>query len=300
MIKLAFSDKYIYELPEGHRFPISKYVLVKEQLLYRGEIGEEQLFDPGLCAEELILQVHTAVYWEQLKSLSLPPKELRRVGLPLTERSLLRARNSVAGTVASCKEALKNGLGINIAGGTHHAYADHGEGFCILNDLAVAAHYLLHAEGIRQVLILDLDVHQGNGTAAIFQKEPRVFTFSMHGEANYPLHKEKSDKDVALPTGTTDALYLSRLKAELELLFREVKPDFVLFQAGVDVLETDKLGKLSLSKRGCRERDKLVLERCRKSDIPVVVTMGGGYSLRLADVVDAHSNTFTTALQLFA
>jgi acetoin utilization deacetylase AcuC-like enzyme len=300
LIKLAFSDKYIYELPEGHRFPISKYVLVKEQLLYRAEIEEEQLFDPGLCPEEFILEVHTPGYWEKLKSLNLSPKELRRVGLPLTECSLLRARNSVAGTVASCAEALQKGLGINIGGGTHHAYAGHGEGFCILNDLAVTARYLLNEQGISQVLIIDLDVHQGNGTAAIFQEEPRVFTFSMHGEANYPLHKEMSDKDIALLTGTTDATYLEQLDLAIERLFREVKPDFVLYQAGVDVLATDKLGKLSLSKMGCRQRDQLVLESCRKADVPVVVTMGGGYSLRLADVVDAHTNTFTTALRLYA
>lgn len=299
MIQLAYSDKYIYELPEGHRFPIAKYVLVKEQLVYRGEIGQDQLFDPGLCPESMILKVHTAGYWNQLESLSLPPRELRRVGLPLTTLSLLRARNSVAGTVASTREALQKGLGINIGGGTHHAYAGHGEGFCILNDLAVAARYLLDEQQIRQVLIIDLDVHQGNGTAAIFRQEPGVFTFSMHGQDNYPLRKEVSDRDIALPTGTTDSLYLERLGKELEYLFREVKPDFVLYQAGVDVLETDKLGKLSLSKRGCLQRDKMVLEYCRKVDVPVVVTMGGGYSVRLADIVDAHTNTFTTALHLY-
>lgn len=300
MIQLAFSDKYIYELPEGHRFPIAKYVLVKEQLVYRGEISPDQLFDPGLCPVDLILKVHTADYWAQLENLSLPPKELRRVGLPLTSRSLLRARNSVAGTVASTQEALQKGVGINVGGGTHHAFADHGEGFCVLNDLAVAARYLLDEQQIRQVLIIDLDVHQGNGTASIFREEPRVFTFSMHGQDNYPLRKEVSDRDVALPSGTTDSGYLDRLKRELEVIFKDVKPDFVLYQAGVDVLETDKLGKLSLSKRGCLQRDKMVLEYCRKTDVPVVVTMGGGYSIRLADIVDAHTNTFTTALHLYA
>lgn len=300
MLKLAFSDKYLYELPEGHRFPIAKYILVKEQLLYRGEIVPEQLFDPGVCSEERILQVHTAAYWEKLKSLNLSAKELRRIGLPLSERSLLRARNSVAGTIAACLEALQKGVGMNVGGGTHHAYADHGEGFCILNDLAVAARYLLMEQRIGQVLVIDLDVHQGNGTAAIFQNEARVFTFSMHGQANYPLHKESSDKDIALPNGTSDRAYLEILNQELKSLFEEVKPEFVLYQAGVDVLETDTLGKLSLSKRGCQLRDELVLKSCRSADVPVVVTMGGGYSARLGDILDAHSNTFSTALHLYS
>ena len=300
MIRLAFSDKYIYELPEGHRFPISKYILVKEQLLYRGEIEPNQLVDPGLCPEKLILKAHTPEYWEKLKSLRLPAKELRRVGLPLTELSLQRARNSVAGTVAAAEEALQKGVGINIGGGTHHAYAGHGEGFCILNDLAVAAKSLLDDGRVSQLLIIDLDVHQGNGTAAIFRQEPRVFTFSMHGQDNYPHRKERSDRDVGMPSGTGDALYLERLSQELEGLFKEVKPDFVLYQAGVDVLETDQLGKLSLSKGGCLQRDQLVLQYCRNADVPVVLTMGGGYSRRLADIVGAHTNTFTAALHLYA
>lgn len=299
MIKLAFSDKYIYELPEGHRFPIAKYVLVKEQLLYRGEVEPEQLLDPGLCPPELITRVHSNAYWQKLESLNLSPKEARKIGIPLTSLSLQRAQNSVAGTVAATTEAYRSGVGINIGGGTHHAYAGHGEGFCILNDLAIAARYLLDKGQTSKVLIVDLDVHQGNGTAAIFQQEERVFTFSIHGQDNYPLYKEQSDLDIALPSGTGDREYLRILEARLPDLISNLKPDFIFYQAGVDVLETDKLGKLSLSKEGCLQRDLLVIQHCKDHDIPLVITMGGGYSQRLADVVDAHARTFTAALQAY-
>ncbi len=299
MIKLAFSDKYIYELPEGHRFPIAKYILVKEQLLYRGEIVPEQLYDPGLCPPELITGIHSPAYWQQLENLSLSPKEIRRIGIPLSALSLKRAQNSVAGTIASTSEAFRTGLGINIGGGTHHAYAGHGEGFCILNDIAIAARYLLERRKAGKILIVDLDVHQGNGTAAIFQQEERVFTFSIHGKENYPLHKEQSDLDIALPSGTGDREYLHILGARLPDLIQNVRPDFVFYQAGVDVLKTDKLGKLSLSKEGCLQRDLLVINSCKTKELPLVITMGGGYSSRLADVVDAHTHTFAAALQVY-
>lgn len=299
MIKIAFSDQYLYALPEGHRFPIAKYSLVQQQLLYRGDIVPEQLFDPGLCPVELITRVHTKEYWQKLEQLQLTSKELRRIGLPLTEISLQRARNSVAGTVESAKRALEKGIGVNIGGGTHHAYAGHGEGFCILNDMAVAAQYLLDEHKLKRVLVIDLDVHQGNGTASIFADETRVFTFSMHGKDNYPLRKEQSDRDVALPSGTTDEAYLQMLEKQLDELFESIEPDFVFYQAGVDVLVTDKLGKLALSKQGCRLRDEMVLKASRQYNVPVVVTMGGGYSERLADVVDAHCNTIGLALSMF-
>lgn len=300
MIKIAFSDQYLYALPEGHRFPIAKYSLVQQQLLYRGDIIPEQLFNPGLCPVDLITRVHTREYWQKLEKLQLSPKEIRRIGLPLTELSLQRARNSVAGTVESAKRAVEQGVGINIGGGTHHAYAGHGEGFCILNDIAVAAQYLLDEHRLRQVMVIDLDVHQGNGTASIFASEPGVFTFSMHGKDNYPLRKEQSDRDVALSAGTADEAYLQVLEKQLDELFTGVEPDFVFYQAGVDVLATDKLGKLALSKQGCKIRDEMVLKACLRYSVPVVVTMGGGYSERLADVVDAHCNTIDLALRMFA
>ena len=183
--RLAWSGKYLYKLPEGHRFPIDKYELVKDQLLHEGTIQYDNLFDPGLVEEEIILLTHTSEYWEKLKNLKLSPKEIRKIGLPVNKLTVNRARNSVAGTVEAAKDALVLGIGMNIAGGTHHAYADHGEGFCALNDIAVASNYLLHEGLCKQILIIDLDVHQGNGTAHIFRNESRVFTFSVHGSNNW-------------------------------------------------------------------------------------------------------------------
>ncbi|MFA0960798.1 histone deacetylase [Roseivirga sp. BDSF3-8] len=297
--RLAFSDKYLYELPEGHRFPIIKYELVKEQLLYEGVVEKSQLIDPGLASDEDILLVHQPEYWDEVSSLKLSEKDRRKIGLPLTELSVNRARNSVAGTIAAAGWALEAGLGINLAGGTHHAYAGHGEGFSVLNDIAIASMSLLQKGKVQQVLVVDLDVHQGNGTAHIFQNELQVFTFSIHGKDNYPLKKENSDLDLALPTGTGDDRYLDVLDYQLNKILRKVQPDIVFYQAGVDVLATDKLGKLALTKNGCRQRDDLVFRCCIRNNLPVVVTMGGGYSERVADVVDAHCHTIKSALSFF-
>ncbi len=300
MIELAFSDKYIYQLPDGHRFPIEKYELVKEQLVHEGTISRQQLFDPGLVSEEFILSIHSASYWGHLKNLTLPKNEVRKIGLPVTELSVKRARNSVAGTVESSKRALKSGLGINLSGGTHHAYSDHGEGFCVLNDLAIAAKYLLDHQNVNRILIVDLDVHQGNGTAKIFEKDPRVFTFSIHGVNNYPLNKEVSDLDIALPKGTTDETYLEVLSKNLNQLVERISPEFIFFQSGVDVMQGDRLGHLALSKAGVKQRDQLVIEKCERADIPLVITMGGGYSSKLADLIEAHCNTFRIAIDCYS
>lgn len=296
MIKVAFSDKYIYQLPEGHRFPIEKYELVKEQLVYEGTISEEQIFDPGLVEEQLILAVHDTSYWNRLKNLNLIPKEARKIGLPVNQISVKRARNSVAGTVKASINAFENGIGINLSGGTHHAYKTHGEGFCFLNDLAIAAVNLLEANDKHRILVIDLDVHQGNGTAKIFENDPRVFTFSMHGENNYPLYKEASNLDIALPKGTSDDAYLKILQDQLRKLFIKIDPTFVFYQAGVDVMEGDRLGKLALTKMGVKARDELVIKSCHQKDVPLVITMGGGYHRELRELVDAHCNTFRTAV----
>jgi acetoin utilization deacetylase AcuC-like enzyme len=298
-LRLAYSDKYLYTLPEGHRFPIIKYELVKDQLIYQGIIQVSQVVDPGLVEERDILRVHDEAYWQQIKDRTLDEKARRKIGLPLTEMSVNRARNSVAGTIAASDWALQDGLGINLAGGTHHAYCSHGEGFSVLNDLAIAAARLLESNRVSQVLVIDLDVHQGNGTASIFQQDPRVFTFSMHGKDNYPLKKESSDLDLEIPTGTGDERYLDLLDYQLSKLFPKVKPGIVFYQSGVDVLDTDKLGKLSLSKRGCMQRDELVFRYCRRYDVPTVITMGGGYSERVADIVDAHCNTIKVAIDFW-
>lgn len=300
MIKFAFSNKYIYSLPNGHRFPIEKYELVKEQLVYEGTIHEDQVYDPGLVDEQLILDVHTKEYWHSLRDLTIASRAAKKIGLPVNEMSVNRARNSVAGTVSSTLLAKQHGVAINLSGGTHHAYADHGEGFCFLNDLAIASTYLLRNDLSKQILIVDLDVHQGNGTAKIFEDDKRVFTFSIHGKANYPLHKEKSDLDIALRSGVDDDEYLTVLDQNLKKLIDSVKPDFVFFQAGVDVMAGDKLGKMKLTKEGVKQRDDLVIDQCKSYNIPLVITMGGGYSTRLKDLVEAHCNTFRTAVRHFS
>jgi acetoin utilization deacetylase AcuC-like enzyme len=285
---LATSARYTLDLPAGHRFPIAKYELIREQLLWQGIAAAHDFYDPGLCAEQDVLRVHTPEYWHKVRDQRLSAAEVRRLGLPQSERLVLRSLSSSAGTVQSARRALRDGVALNLAGGTHHAFADRGEGFCVLNDIAIAAAHLLHHGLARQVLVVDLDVHQGDGTASIFQGEPRVFTFSMHAGANYPLRKEQSDLDITLPL--TDVL---------PGLLERVQPDFVFYQAGVDVLATDKLGKLALTKAGCRARDEFVLGLCRQRQRPVAVSMGGGYSERIGDIVDAHCNTFRVAYELF-
>ena len=299
MPRLATSDHYTLDLPAGHRFPIAKYALIREQLLWQGIAEVTDFYEPGLCAEEAILRVHTTEYWHKVRDLQLSAAEVRRLGLPQSPQLVRRSLSSSAGTVQSALHALHNGIGLNLAGGTHHAFADRGEGFCVLNDQAIAAAHLLAHGLAKQILIVDLDVHQGDGTAAIFRNEPRVFTFSMHAGANYPLRKEQSDLDIPLALGIGDAEYLAQLTATLEPLLNRVRPDFVFYQAGVDVLATDKLGKLTLTPAGCRQRDELVLSLCRARGLPVAVSMGGGYSERLADIVDAHCNTFRVAFELW-
>ena len=296
---LATSDAYTLTLPAGHRFPIAKYGLIREQLLWQGIASAADFYDPGLCTEQDLLRVHTPAYWHRVREGQLSAAEVRRLGLPQSPQLVRRSLSSSAGTVQSARRALQNGCALNLAGGTHHAFADRGEGFCVLNDQAIAARHLLAHGLARQILIVDLDVHQGDGTAAIFRDEPRVFTFSMHAGANYPLRKEKSDRDIALALGTGDADYLAQLADSLPPLLAQVQPDFIFYQAGVDVLATDKLGKLALTPQGCRRRDELVLGLCHTRQLPVAVTMGGGYSERLADIVDAHCNTFRVAFELW-
>lgn len=300
MIKIFHSDRFVPQLPEGHRFPIVKYQLIREQLLYEGSLLPQQLEEAMPVAEDHIRLAHEATYWEKMKTLRLSPREVRRMGFPQSPQLVERSRRSCQGTLSAALHACVHGIGMNIAGGTHHAYPDHGEGFCLLNDLAISARHLLNQQGIRQILMVDLDVHQGNGTAFIFQNDPRVFTFSMHGANNYPLRKERSDLDIPLPAGTQDDAYLNTLRAQLPRLMEGVKPDFVFFQSGVDVLAEDRLGTLRLTKYGCKLRDLLVFECCARYQVPVCVSIGGGYGQRLSDTVDAHSNTFRAALEVFA
>ena len=299
MLKIAWSPVYKYELPEGHRFPMLKYELIPEQLLYEGTVTEANFFQPELLPESVALRTHTRAYWDKLTQVTLSPGEIRAIGFPINERFVVRGRHISNGTIQCARFALEHGCALNVAGGTHHAYADRGEGYCCFNDQAVASNYLLDNGLAHRILIVDLDVHQGNGTAHIFRDEPRVFTFSMHGERNYPLRKEKSDLDIGLPDGTEDAAYLDLLRNTLPRIADTFQPDFIFYQSGVDVLGSDKLGRLNLSRDGCRDRDRLVLSFCREHRIPVAVSMGGGYSPRIADIVEAHANTFRVAQELF-
>lgn len=290
---------YRYALPEGHRFPMAKYELIPEQLLYEGTVTDANFFHPTPLAKEVALLTHTEAYWEKLTNVTLTEREERAIGFPINAHFVWRGRHIAQGTIEGAYHALTHGIAMNVAGGTHHAFADHGEGYCCFNDQAVAANYLL-ARGLAQrILIIDLDVHQGNGTAAIFRMQPRVFTFSMHGARNYPLRKEQSSLDVPLPDGITDDAYLALLQAHLPRIYDQFQPDFAFYQSGVDVLATDRLGRLALSREGCKKRDYFVLDFCRRQRLPVVVSMGGGYSLRLADIVEAHANTFRVAQHLY-
>lgn len=292
MLKIAFHPSYIHPLPAKHRFPMEKYELLPQQLLYEGTCEPDNFFEPEILNDKYILAVHDAEYYYDFLNLKLTQKEIRRTGFPLSRSLVERERLIAGGTVQAALYALEHGAAMNIAGGTHHAYTDRGEGFCMLNDQAIAAQYLLDQDLATKILIVDLDVHQGNGTAEIFQNNPAVFTFSMHGEKNYPFRKEKSDLDVGLPNGTNDEAYLAKLKEILPNLLEKVKPDFVFYLSGVDVLATDKLGKLSLSIDGCKERDRFVLQNVRDKNLPIQISMGGGYSEEIKHIVEAHANTY--------
>ncbi|MFN6943867.1 MAG: histone deacetylase [Cytophagaceae bacterium] len=299
MLKIAWSDIYNHPLPEGHRFPMLKYDLIPEQLLYEGTIEKENLFYPSPVDEKIILLAHKKSYWDKLKSLSLSKQEERRSGFPLSAELVEREVLIAGGTVQTALYAFDYGVSMNVAGGTHHAFSDAAEGFCLLNDIAIAANYLLKKNLAYKILIIDLDVHQGNGTAEIFADNENVFTFSIHGKNNFPHKKQTSDLDVALEDSTGDEDYLNILKENLDYLFEYVRPDFVFYQSGVDILSSDKLGKISLSREACKERDRMVFTYCIRHNIPVSVTMGGGYSDRIIDIVEAHCNTFRLAQQLF-
>lgn len=299
MIKIAYHPIYKHPLPEGHRFPMLKYELIPEQLLHEGTIKPENLFSPVVLEEKYIIKTHTDDYWQQLKNLTLSAKDQRRIGFPLNEHLLERELRIAQGTIDGAKFAREFGVAFNVAGGTHHAGSNWGEGFCLLNDQAIASNYLLQNKLAKRILIIDLDVHQGNGTAEIFENESAVFTFSMHGDKNFPFRKEQSSLDIALGNDVADEEFLNILYEVLPKLFEQVQPDFVFYLSGVDVLESDKLGKLSLSKMGCKQRDRFVFETCIKHNTPVQVSMGGGYSEDIKVIVDAHCNTFRTAFDLY-
>ena len=278
---------------------MEKYVLLPQQLLHEGTMEKRNFFNPREVSEERVLRIHTPEYLEKLLTKSLSRKEERATGFPLSDKLVKRELIITQGTIEAIDHAFEFGVSANIAGGTHHAYRDRGEGFCLLNDIAIGSAYAMEELGNKKILVVDLDVHQGNGTAKIFENDSRVFTFSMHGAKNYPLHKEKSDLDIGLPDGTEDTEYLSILRKTLPDLIDDVRPELIFFQSGVDVLESDKLGRLSLTLQGCKKRDEIVFSETKKRGIPVVFNMGGGYSKKIAVIIEAHANTYRTARELY-
>ena len=299
MLQIAFSPIYEYPLPKGHRFPMDKYSLIPQQLIYEGTVQDKQFFHPDPISEEIILLTHSAKYWEDLKNQTLSEKEIRAIGFPMTPLLVERGRHIAAGTLQCVEYAIKHGISMNAAGGTHHAFKEKGEGFCVFNDIAIAANHLIHSNKFNNILIVDLDVHQGNGSASIFNGQGQVFTFSIHGAKNYPFRKEASHLDIGLPDGTEDEAYLKILFNILPRVIDQHRPELIFYQAGVDILTTDRLGRLSVSREGCRKRDKYVMEICKKNKIPLVVTMGGGYSPQLSHIIEAHANTFRTATEVY-
>ena len=296
---IAYDQIYSLPLPEGHRFPMVKYELIPQQLLYEGTIHSENIFSPGACSKEIVLLTHKETYYDKLVNQTLSAREQRHIGFPQSQQLTRRELVITQGTIECAKLALKQAIAFNVAGGTHHAFSDRGEGFCLLNDFAVTANYLLHKDLAHKILIIDLDVHQGNGTAEIFQSVPAVFTYSVHGKHNYPFRKEKSDYDVGLEDGTGDQAYLQIVGETLEEVIDSTKPDFAFYLSGVDVLATDKFGKLKLTMNGCLKRDEIVFTLLKERKIPCAVAMGGGYSEDIKIIVEAHCNTFRIAKSIY-
>ena len=299
MLKIAYNKNYIYPLEENHRFPMIKYELIPEQLIRENTCTENNFFNPEKVDDLIVLLTHEKEYFERFKSLDLSKKEIKEIGFPLSKELVYRELQIADGTIRGVHYSIEHGISMNIAGGTHHAFYDRGEAFCMLNDQAIAANYILNKGLANRVMIIDLDVHQGNGTASLFNNNSNVFTLSFHGKKNYPFRKENSDLDVEFNDNTNDEEYLKVLKETIPRALDEFKPDFIFYLSGVDVLENDKLGRLSLSLNGCKERDRFILDICKKNSIPVQVSMGGGYSVVLKNIIEAHSNTFRLAQEMF-
>jgi acetoin utilization deacetylase AcuC-like enzyme len=285
------SSQYTMPLPVGHKFPMHKYAGVRFVLEQSGLL----VLEPPRIEWDMVEQVHEPEYLRQLRFGTLSSKAVRLLGFPWSEMMVERALRASGGTLEAARDALRGGLGINLAGGTHHAYANHGEGFCVLNDVAIAIRTL----GLERVAVLDLDVHQGNGTAAIFAQDPSVFTISVHGERNYPFRKERSGLDIGLPDGVDDAAYLVLLKQQVLPVLRDFKPQLVFYLAGVDVLAQDQFGRFALSLEGVQARDRQVFGFCHALEIPVVSLMAGGYNKNPETTVTAHANTVLAALEVF-
>ena len=299
MLKIAFDKSYKHPISENHRFPMIKYELIPEQLIRKNICAESNFFVPSEISKENAILAHGEAYYDQLLGLTLSKAYQRQIGFPLTKTLVKRERTIAQGSIQNAQYAFKYGVSMNVAGGTHHAFKNKPGAFCMLNDQAIAANYLIENKLAERVMIVDLDVHQGNGTASIFEYNNNVYTLSFHGKKNYPFIKQNSNFDLALEDGTTDDAYLKSLKYQLPKHVDTFEPDFIFFLAGVDVLKNDKLGRLSLSIQGCKKRDRFVLDLCKSNNIPLQISMGGGYSIYLKEIIDAHSNTFELAQELY-
>src|SRR5215210_1475512 len=297
-MKVFYSDHFVLPLPEGHRFPMVKYSLLRERVARDGICGPGELRTPRAVTDEEILRAHAPAYLERVVTGTLTDKEVRRIGFPWSERMVERSRRASGGTLGACLAALEEGTAANLAGGTHHAFSDKGEGYCVFNDSAIAARAVQAAGLAERVVVIDTDVHQGNGTAQILRRDPTVFTFSIHGAKNFPFNKEESDLDAPLPDGADDTEFLQTLEGSLEAALDAVDADLAIYLAGADPFEGDRLGRLSVTKRGLAERDRMVLETCRDRGIPVAVTMAGGYARDVKDTVDVHFQSIKCAANL--
>ena len=295
MFPIAFHPIYKHPLPEGHRFPMLKYELLPQQLLHEGIALKTDFFEPEIIPIETVLRIHTKEYVSDLLDLTLDARAARKIGFPLSKELVERELRIAQGTILGSEKAFETKVAFNIAGGTHHAYSNRGEAFCLLNDQAIAAQYLLDKKLAKKILIIDLDVHQGNGTAEIFQKNDNVFTFSTHGKSNYPFKKETSDLDIAFEDNTSDEDFLKTISEIIPKLIEQQKPDFIFYLAGVDILASDKLGKLGCSIAGCKKRDEIVFFFFLHYKIPVQVCIGGGYSPEVITIIEAQANTYLVA-----
>lgn len=292
----VFSPHYSFDLSPHHPFPMGKYQAVRDALLADGTLTEDWILAPEPASEAELLRVHTRDYVDRFLAGEMTPAEQRKLGFPWSPELVRRALFATGGTLLAARLALRDGVGVNLAGGSHHAFAGHGEGYCAFHDMAVAIRAVQEEHPGLRIAIVDCDVHQGNGSAALLGEDPRVFTFSVHCESNYPLRKVPGSRDVGLPSGVEDLEYLRLLEEELDLIWERVRPDLVFYQAGVDPLRGDRLGRLSLTPDGLRRRDEAVLRRCTASGVPAVVVMGGGYAARFEETVAAHAQTVRTAL----
>lgn len=301
-MKLYYADHFVLPLPEGHRFPMEKYARLRSRLLACGAFAEADFCVPYAASDDAILRAHDPAYLQRVARGTLDVAEVRRIGFPWSPAMVERSRRSAGATLAACRSALARDGGtacaVNLAGGTHHAHRDFGSGFCVFNDAAIAALAMRAEHRVRRVAIVDCDVHQGDGTAAILADEPEVFTCSLHGAKNFPFRKQTSDLDIELPDETGDAAYLTALDAALQSVFERAQPELVIYLAGADPYAGDRLGRLALSIDGLRLRDERVLAACRDASVPVAIAMAGGYAEPIDDTVTIHVNTVTTAARL--